>query len=154
MSQGLGKGMGVALVFLFASGAWAQEELADSDGDTVPDVVETYLELNPNAADSDGDGVDDGDELQFPCACNPLEVDANGDGICDGPIAFDNCRARSEDEGNCASLGRPRGDNPRLTGSGGCASTTSPRPLLALALAVLGAIVLRRHRSVSTERQR
>lgn len=35
----------------------------DSDGDGIPDEIESALGTNPNAADTDGDGLSDGDEV-------------------------------------------------------------------------------------------
>jgi lysophospholipase L1-like esterase len=45
----------------------------DTDGDTLPDVIETqYLGTSPNLTDSDGDGISDGEEV-----CS-LKSDPNG----------------------------------------------------------------------------
>jgi hypothetical protein len=38
-------------------------ELADSDGDGLPDAVESIYQTNPNQADTDADGTVDGDEI-------------------------------------------------------------------------------------------
>lgn len=141
---------GPALVFAsalaFATGGWAQDDLVDSDGDTVPDVVENYFDLNPNLVDSDADGVDDAAELAEPCYCDPLLVDSDDDGVCDGPVAFASCRARREGEGICAPPGRLDEEGLRLTGSGGCAAAEPASALGAFGLALVAAGVWRRRR--------
>ncbi len=60
----------------------------DSDGDSLPDVLETNsccvsgdscnVGSDPNKADTDGDGIDDGDEIAMgtnPCVADPLFAD-------------------------------------------------------------------------------
>jgi hypothetical protein len=59
--------------------------IRDSDGDGVPDDVETALGTNPNNADSDGDGIPDNVELTAGGGgTGPfLRVDTDGDGVID-----------------------------------------------------------------------
>jgi hypothetical protein len=65
-------------------------ERRDSDGDSIPDVVEEALGMDPHSADSDGDGLVDGFEL-FGNSYDPAAPlpDADGDGIID-PLDNDN----------------------------------------------------------------
>jgi hypothetical protein len=61
--------------------------LIDTDGDGIPNYLESVLGTNPNAADSDGDGLPDGWEIQH--GLNPLSTtgrdgaagDFDGDGV-------------------------------------------------------------------------
>jgi len=57
----------------------------DSDGDGVPDVVETAKGTNPNSADSDGDGITDNVELSSGAGpYGPYTApDTDGDGTID-----------------------------------------------------------------------
>lgn len=54
---------------------------ADTDGDGLTNLVESYFSSNPNAADSDGDGLLDALEMQ--AGTNPQLADSDGDGIPD-----------------------------------------------------------------------
>ncbi|HEY1101305.1 MAG TPA: hypothetical protein VGF99_20375, partial [Myxococcota bacterium] len=62
----------------------------DTDGDGLPDVIETAIGSDPNDADSDDDGVVDGDEPAFDQdsdgdgLINVLDVDSDDDGLFDG----------------------------------------------------------------------
>ena len=69
------------------------QALADSDGDTIPDVEEETLGLDPLDSDSDDDGLPDGQEPTFgydtdldglSCALDP---DSDDDGLADGTEA-------------------------------------------------------------------
>jgi len=84
------------------SGLFAQESapLIDSDGDGLPDIVETDTGVflsgsntgtSPNNADTDGDGLSDGAESNsglfvgpIDYGSNPLKADTNDDGVKDG----------------------------------------------------------------------
>lgn len=57
------------------------ESLPDTDGDSVPDISEREVGLNPNASDTDEDGLSDYDELRL--GSHPLDMDSDGDGIVD-----------------------------------------------------------------------
>ena len=54
----------------------------DSDGDGVPNVVETANGTDPDDPDSDDDGLNDGDEAT--AGTDPLVADSDGDGYQDG----------------------------------------------------------------------
>jgi MYXO-CTERM domain-containing protein len=56
----------------------------DSDGDTLLDVEETYMGLNPMSNDTDGDGIADNTELNGTNKTDPLKADTDGDGRKDG----------------------------------------------------------------------
>ncbi|WP_326522500.1 OmpA family protein [Archangium lipolyticum] len=62
----------------------------DSDGDGIPDTIETANGTNPNDADSDDDGITDGNEDKNhdgkvdPGETDPRNPDTDGDGIQDG----------------------------------------------------------------------
>jgi uncharacterized repeat protein (TIGR01451 family) len=67
--------------------------LVDTDGDGLPDVVETYIGTNPYNADTDNDGLTDGhgfsedldnDGFVDPGESDPLDPDTDDDGILDG----------------------------------------------------------------------
>ena len=81
---------------------------ADSDGDGLPNTVETQIGTNPLDADSDDDGVRDGaednyaDDTDGDGFINALDPDSDGDGLFDGteravttaPIGTDVSRGR------------------------------------------------------------
>jgi hypothetical protein len=66
----------------------------DTDGDGVPDLLETFLALDPGDPDSDNDGTPDGQEdpdadglvtaLEVNLLTDPTRADSDGDGIRDG----------------------------------------------------------------------
>src|SRR6185436_6453828 len=55
---------------------------SDSDGDGVPDEIETAIGYNPFAADTDADGRSDSQELGT--GTDPLRADTDEDGLPDG----------------------------------------------------------------------
>ena len=60
------------------------EGCADSDGDGLPDGVETEAtRTDPGLSDSDGDGLSDGVEV-FLTGTDPNNHDTDGDGVSDG----------------------------------------------------------------------
>lgn len=71
-------------------GATPPKTLTDTDGDGLPDALETELGTNPNDADSDDDGVMDGAELRPGTdsdgdgLINALDPDSDNDGLFDG----------------------------------------------------------------------
>ncbi len=83
---------------LFRWLAQAGIEVADRDGDSLPDWMEDkngngaleWRETNPDRADSDGDGIDDGYEdsnwngTLDEGETDPLQRDSDGDGVFDG----------------------------------------------------------------------
>lgn len=70
------------------------EDCTDSDGDCLPDIVETTLGLNAGNPDSDVDGVPDGEEdndgdgltncVEVARGTDPGNPDTDGDGLSDG----------------------------------------------------------------------
>lgn len=58
----------------------------DTDGDGLPDDLETQVGTDPTVADTDGDGLSDGDELTT-YHTNPISPDSDGDGLTDGDEA-------------------------------------------------------------------
>lgn len=84
--------------------------LTDTDGDGVPDYLETILGTNPNNADTDGDGLPDGWELKY--GLNPRSA-AGRDGAAGD---FDNDGVSNLDEylqGGDPANGAT-GDNPSI----------------------------------------
>ena len=70
------------------------EEVADSDGDGIPDTTDNCPAVaNPDQADTDTDGVGDACD-NCPSVPNPDQADGNGDGI------GDTCTPGVEDCGN------------------------------------------------------
>jgi hypothetical protein len=61
-----------------AAGFFAVGNQHDTDGDELPDMVETSLGLDPVNPDTDGDGIPDGRELS--AGCNPLSTVSVGVG--------------------------------------------------------------------------
>ena len=59
----------------------------DSDGDGLPDPIESTLGTDPNDADSDDDDVNDGDEVNVYLS-DPLDADTDGDNLSDGDEVF------------------------------------------------------------------
>ena len=59
----------------------------DSDGDGIPDGIETDNGTDPNNPDTDGDGLNDMDEYTF--GTDPLNPDSDGDGYSDN-TEYDN----------------------------------------------------------------
>ena len=55
----------------------------DTDGDGLPDVLETNLGTDPTRADTDGDGLTDGEEV-LVLGTDPTRADTDGDGLLDG----------------------------------------------------------------------
>jgi len=47
-----------------STGTVAVDITIDTDGDTIPDAVETYIGTDPTKADTDGDGYNDGEEIK------------------------------------------------------------------------------------------
>ena len=74
-------------------------DVVDSDGDGIPDGIETDLGLDPDSKDSDGDTISDGDEiggdLQNPRdtdgdgTIDALDLDSDDDGVLDAREAGD-----------------------------------------------------------------
>src|SRR5262249_42010655 len=62
----------------------------DSDGDGLPNCVETFLGTDARLADTDGDRMLDG--MEFHLGLNPLANDAAGDGRHDGVLNIDAMR--------------------------------------------------------------
>lgn len=60
----------------------------DSDGDGLPDYLETEIGTNPYAADSDGDGIEDAYEYLI-LLTDPMRTDTDGNGVWDGEEDFD-----------------------------------------------------------------
>src|SRR5205823_1183203 len=61
----------------------ASDDSGDTDGDGLPDTLETLVGTDPTNPDSDGDGLPDGAEVvQF--RSSPLDRDSDDDGIADG----------------------------------------------------------------------
>ena len=64
--------------------------VTDTDGDGIPDSVETATGTDPTKADTDGDGIPDGvedkdrDGIVDPGETDPRSTDSDGDGIPDG----------------------------------------------------------------------
>jgi hypothetical protein len=87
----------------------------DTDGDGLPDDVETGLGTDPNDADSDDDGVIDGDEpkldedTDMDGKINALDPDSDNDGLKDGTELGLDCSNMATDggAGNCT----PDGDS-------------------------------------------
>ncbi len=73
----------------------------DSDGDGVPDNIETALGTNPNAKDTDGDGIPDNVELSPSGDKGPFTaIDTDGDGVIDAKdLDSDNDCASDQTEG-------------------------------------------------------
>lgn len=59
----------------------------DTDGDLIPDDLETYYGTDKNNPDTDGDGLKDGYELFLEL--NPLKKDSDNNGINDGREDYD-----------------------------------------------------------------
>lgn len=57
-------------------------KLLDTDGDTLPDVIEKYLGTDPQKSDSDDDTLPDNYELNYT-RTSPLQKDTNANGILD-----------------------------------------------------------------------
>jgi len=55
---------------------------ADGDGDTLPDIYELAMGLDPTQADGDHDGLNDAEELRYHT--RPAVADTDGDGLVDG----------------------------------------------------------------------
>lgn len=55
----------------------------DTDGDSLPDDLETNIGTDPLDIDSDNDGISDDDEI-FVYGSNPISTDSDGDGLSDG----------------------------------------------------------------------
>ena len=62
--------------------------LADTDGDSLPDVIECWLGSDPESRDSDQDGLDDFYEF-FISLSDVTLADTDGNGIMDGDEDFD-----------------------------------------------------------------
>jgi len=66
------------------------DDYRDTDGDGIPDTVETATGTNPNDDDSDNDGIKDGNEdtnhngVVDPGETDPRKGDTDGDGLQDG----------------------------------------------------------------------
>lgn len=75
---------------------WMNIEL-DSDGDELPDELETYLGTDMNNEDSDGDGINDWHEV-VTLGSNPLSTDTDNDGISDYQEDTDNDGLSDGDE--------------------------------------------------------
>jgi uncharacterized repeat protein (TIGR01451 family)/MYXO-CTERM domain-containing protein len=76
----------------------------DTDGDGLPDDVETAIGTNPNDADSDDDGVPDGQEpspgvdSDGDGLINALDPDSDNDGLYDGTELGKNCDGPGTDK--------------------------------------------------------
>jgi hypothetical protein len=74
--------------------------LPDTDGDNVPDTVETALGTKPDMKDSDGDGIPDDIELTPPAGGRYAKVDSDNDGTIDAlDTDSDNDGVLDKDEG-------------------------------------------------------
>jgi hypothetical protein len=71
----------------FINGLIQDPEL-DSDGDRIPDDIESELGTDPRSPDSDGDGINDGEEVML--GLDPLSEDSDGDGVFDSQEDDDN----------------------------------------------------------------
>lgn len=58
------------------------DEILDTDGDGLTNVIENRLGTDKNKIDSDGDGIIDGEEL-MGWGTNPLKADSDSDGLSD-----------------------------------------------------------------------
>ena len=58
----------------------------DTDGDGLPDGLESMFGSDPNNEDTDGDGLLDGDEVER--GSDPTVADSDGDGLSDGDEVF------------------------------------------------------------------
>jgi MYXO-CTERM domain-containing protein len=87
----------------------------DSDGDGLPDAVETHIGSNPQDGDTDDDGVLDGAEANYADDTdgdglpNVLDVDSDNDGLFDGTELGSQCDDTSTDvqKGHCRADADP-----------------------------------------------
>ncbi len=79
------------------AGSTDAEDDMDTDGDGIPDKLETAWGLDPANPDTDGDGLTDYDELYLTCT-DPLLTDTDGDGISDGEADLDQDGLTNQEE--------------------------------------------------------
>ncbi|MGL5352680.1 MAG: cellulose binding domain-containing protein, partial [Clostridium sp.] len=70
----------------------------DTDGDGVPDDVESKYGLDKVKSDTDGDGISDKVELTLYPKCDPTKKDTDGNGIDDNKEDFDGDKLTVEEE--------------------------------------------------------
>jgi uncharacterized repeat protein (TIGR01451 family) len=91
----------------------------DTDGDGLPDGLETLFGTDPNDADSDDDGVPDGQEPSWNVdsdgdgLVNALDPDSDDDGLFDGTELGLDCSSPATDP--AANACRPDGDDGATT---------------------------------------
>ena len=76
----------------------SDDDPTDTDGDEIPDDVETVIGTDPNDPDTDDDGVDDGTEIQI--GTDPTNPDTDGDGVDDGTELTNGTDPTSTDSDN------------------------------------------------------
>lgn len=80
-------GAGSTLAVPTANGLKGENETpvwdpTDTDGDSLPDVMERQLESEPTLVDTDGDGLSDA--IEWLIGTDPTKPDSDGDGVGDG----------------------------------------------------------------------
>ncbi len=107
----------------------------DTDGDTVPDAVETTLGTDPTKADSDGDGINDNVELSpTGSTTGPFaKIDTDGDGTIDAlDLDSDNDCATDTSE-------KTTWRNPALPNASASANCPTASPFCDVTVGICGA---------------